>query len=289
MKWAAALLCLLGPAIVGSQKHVDARRGDKQTQEFLYVWSGDQLKAFAPGFEDLLADLYWLRTVQYYGGQRAYAEHPDYELLAPLADITTQLDPRLQIAYRYAAIFLSEPYPTGAGKPLAGIELLARGTKAMPANWRLRQDLGFFHFVYLNDASRAAQILGEAAAMPGAAFWLKTLAARVLEKGGQRQQARLMWQTMFAQGEDGAIRENARVNLGVLDALDARDAVQAKVDNFRAAHGRFPGSLEELLGAGLISRPAADTTGKPYDYNASSGKVNIAQGSRVYRTANRVH
>ena len=35
----------------------------------------------------------------------------DYPLLYPLLDITTTLDPRFNIAYRFGAIFLAEPYP----------------------------------------------------------------------------------------------------------------------------------------------------------------------------------
>ena len=37
----------------------------------------------------------------------------DYALLYPLLDITTTLDPRFNIAYRFGAIFLAEPYPGG--------------------------------------------------------------------------------------------------------------------------------------------------------------------------------
>ena len=35
----------------------------------------------------------------------------DYPLLYPLLDLTTTLDPRFNIAYRFGAVFLAEPYP----------------------------------------------------------------------------------------------------------------------------------------------------------------------------------
>ena len=136
--------------------NVDRRLGTFRAQEeALYLWSGESLKRLAPGFEDVLADMYWLRTVQYFGGQRVYAEGKHFDLLHPLIDIATTLDPRLTIAYKYGAIFLSEPKPLGAGDPKSGIAVLEKGVAAMPENWRLRQDLGFFHFLFLKDAASA--------------------------------------------------------------------------------------------------------------------------------------
>ena len=118
----ALLLVLLLPAVPWTQAQVDRRAGEFRAQEeVLYLWSGTQVKRLFPGFEGLAADIYWLRTVQYFGGQRLFAAHKRFELLRPLIDVTTTLDPRLEIAYRYGAIFLSEPPPTGAGRPREGV------------------------------------------------------------------------------------------------------------------------------------------------------------------------
>ncbi len=155
----AVLLLALVPAVPWSQSRIDRRVGVWRAQEeVLYLWSGDQVRNLFPGFEGLAADVYWLRTVQYYGGQKAFSTERDFALLRPLVEITTSLDPRLDIAYRYGAVFLSEPPPAGAGRPQEGIEVLEKGARAMPESWRLRQHLGFFHFLYLGDARRAAAI-----------------------------------------------------------------------------------------------------------------------------------
>ena len=102
---------------------VDARRGRVPGPGGgLYLWSGQHVRRLVPGLRDLLADIYWLRTVQYFGGQRAFAKDKQFELLEPLTDITTTLDPRMEIAYRYGAIFLAEPHPVGAGEPRKAVE-----------------------------------------------------------------------------------------------------------------------------------------------------------------------
>jgi hypothetical protein len=113
---------LLAAAVPWTQARIDARLGRHRAQEeVLYLWSGEQVRRLVPGFEDLLADVYWLRTVQYFGGQRVYAANKRFDLLLPLVDITVTLDPRLQIAYRYGATYLAETYPIGAGQPQAAV------------------------------------------------------------------------------------------------------------------------------------------------------------------------
>ena len=99
----------------------------------LYLWSGGHVERLFPGFESIAADLYWLRTVQYFGAERRFAREKRFDLLRPLIEITTDLDPRLEVAYRYGAIFLAERAPEGAGRPREAIEVLEKGVRTQPA------------------------------------------------------------------------------------------------------------------------------------------------------------
>jgi hypothetical protein len=267
-----------------SQARIDRLAGAFRAQEeVLYLWNGEQVKRLVPGFTALAADIYWLRTVQYYGGQRRFAEDKSFDLLGPLIDITITLDPRLEIAYRYGAIFESEAPPIGAGRPRDGVALLEKGVKAMPESWRLRQDLGFFHFLYLKDATSAAAVLQEAAEVKGAPFWLRTLAADLLARGGDRAAARSMWRQMFEQGEEGVIRDNARAQLQALDSLDLADAVAEAVAEFERRRGRRPRALDELASAGLWRGPLVDLAGVPLGYDVETGRVFVDERSPMAR------
>src|SRR5215470_15831397 len=79
-------------------------------RESLYLRSGQGLRRASNAFSPLAADLYWIRTIQYFGGTRRRLaagipqEPGDYSLLYPLLDITTSLDPRFNIAYRFGAV-----------------------------------------------------------------------------------------------------------------------------------------------------------------------------------------
>ena len=284
MRGAAGIVALAAAAAVPwAQARVDRSRSEFRAQaDVLYLWQGRQVKRLVPGFEHLAADIYWLRTVQYFGGERVYATVKRFDLLYPLIEITTTLDPRMEIAYRYGAVFLAEPFPVGAGRPDLGVAVLERGVRNNPSSWRLYQELGFFHFVYRRDPERAAEVLIEASRIPGAAFWLKSLAADILAKGGERNIARRMWREMYEQSE-GALKENARVHLQVFDAADAVDRLNQLVEYFRARTGRLPRDLGELVAAGLARGPLVDPSRVPYEYDAGTGKVEVARLSPLRR------
>jgi hypothetical protein len=278
------VLAALLPAIPLAQGRLDSLAGGFRAQEeVLYLWSGKQVRRLFPGFEGLAADIYWLRTVQYFGGQRLFDREKRFDLLYPLIDITTTLDPRLEIAYRYGAIFLSEPPPVGAGRPREGIAVLERGTRALPTVWRLSQDLGFFHFLYLHDAHRAAEILDEASKIPGAPFWFRTLAADLVAKGGDRETSRRMWKQMYDQAEQGVIRSNALIRLQILDALDQADRLTAMVQEFERRWGRRPRSLGELGVLGVEPASLRDPAGIAFDYDSEKGEVTVSQKSPLWR------
>ncbi len=84
-------------------------------------------------FTDLAADVYWVRAVVHYGGERrSPAASGRYALLHPLLDMTTTLDPHFDVAARMGAIFLSEGYPGGPGRPDLALELLRKGLRHDP-------------------------------------------------------------------------------------------------------------------------------------------------------------
>ena len=281
-----AALGALAAAIPAVQARLDARGVERRdAQERLYLWSGEQIRKICPGFENLMADIYWLRTVQYFGHQHLYSDAPSYELLYPLIDITTTLDPRLEIAYRYGAIFLCEPKPTGKGDCQAGLAVLEKGTRALPNSWSLRQYQGYFRYIFLDDPQGAARILLEAARLPGAPFWLESLSAAILTQGGDRETARTVWRRMYEQAEEGVIRENARYNLERLSALDAIDALNERVRRFQAQVGRLPRTVDELAaGVGIDRLPLVDPAGIAFVYDAGTGRFWFAQGSRYWRS-----
>lgn len=284
MIWARLSALACAALIPFLQMRIDRSQGSfRSAEEILYLWSGDDVRRLFPGLELVMADVYWLRTVQYFGGQKAFSTEKRFDLLEPLINITVTLDSRFEIAYRYGATFLSEPWPVGAGRPEAGVRLLERGAAANPRSWLIQQNLGFFIYFYLQDSQRAARVLLDAARLPGAPSWLETMAADFLARGGDRETARKLWRRMYDQSEEGQLRKNAGQHLEYMDAEDIVDKLDEKIAQFRARQGRNPGSLAEVVQAGLLPAVPLDPAGVPLVYDASSGHVSLSKQSRLWR------
>jgi tetratricopeptide (TPR) repeat protein len=251
-------------------------------ESVLYVRSGDAVRRMALSFTPLVADVYWVRAVQYYGGTRlSQSPTKRYDLLYPLLDITTSLDPRFNIAYRFGSIFLAESYPGGAGRPDLAVALLEKGFRANPARWQYLQDIGFVYYWWAGDYKEAATWFAKAADVPGAPWWLRSLAATTLIKGGDRRSSRVLWQSLRDTADNEWLRNNATLRLAQLDALDAIDRLTAIVAAFKARTGELPASWDTLVRARMLRSLPLDPTGAPYVLNPATGAVGIAADSRL--------
>jgi hypothetical protein len=212
-----AAACVVLALIVAAAATLSARdrwypRSTVQTRDLL-VTSGDTIGRLGLGFDAALADLYWIRAVQHYGRDRRSLTYAGrYELLHPLIDITTTLDPHFSTAYLFGAIFLSESLPMGPGRLDQGIALLEKGLRAEPTRWQYAQYLGFLHYWHDGDRREAGRQFARAAAIPGAPIWLKPLAADMFADGGDRATARMILDTLV-QNEEPWIRDLAQRKL----------------------------------------------------------------------------
>src|SRR5689334_857362 len=135
--------CFLGSVLF--LRKVDAARPDATLQDVLFIRSPKVLKRLSLGYDGLLADIYWTRAVQYFGGQHVQSAS-QLNLLSPLLQITTALDPHLLVAYQFGGNFLAPRPPNGAGLPQEAIKLINYGIQNNPGEWRLYYQLGFVYY-----------------------------------------------------------------------------------------------------------------------------------------------
>ena len=275
----AALVCLAGAIGVQVARDRAFPRQASTTQAFLYVRSPDAIKRLTLGFDALAADLYWIRAIQHYGGERLSAPgvQRTYDLLYPLLDLTTMLDPYFNIAYRFGAIFLSEQYPGGPGRPDQAIALLRRGLAVQPQKWQYPHDIGFVYYWSMDDPTAAAAWFQRAAELPDAPAWLKPLAASMLTQGSDRTAARYLWRQILNSDQEW-LRRSAERALAQLDALDAIDLLTARVRAAPRAPGQ-PYSWEAAMRAGLLRGVPPDPTGTPFELDPGTGEVRVSPSS----------
>jgi hypothetical protein len=283
------LLCavlLLGYYGVWKLQHaIDARlAGLHQEQDDLVLRSGPMLKAMSLEYAPLMADLYWTRVVQYYGNKHV-RQDANIDLLWPLLDVTTTLDPNLIVAYRFGSMFLSEPVPRGAGKPELGIELLQRGIRENPEYWRFYEDLGFIYYFELKDYPKAADAFLEGSKKPGAMIWMKAFAARISEKGESLETSAMLWSEIYNSTSEPSIKENAKIHLQLLHARADCEQLNKFAGEYKKRNGRPPSNVADLVNAGLIPGLAVDPVGVVYWFD-TEGNAQINPASPLYKEEN---
>jgi hypothetical protein len=252
------------------------------TGNVLYVRSPEFMRRAALSYHALLADVYWIRAIQHYGGTKLTNDpNKQYDLLYPLLDLTTTLDPDFDIAYGFGSLFLSEPYPSGPGRPDLSIALLQKALRAQPEKWRFREDLGFIYYWWLKDYVTAAEWFKRAGELPGAPNWLKPLAAVTLAQGGNIATSRALWTEVVNTADQDWLRAQGTFRLRQLDAIDEIAALERVVGDYRARTGSLPRSWTDVIRAGYLTAPPADPAEYPLQLDSASGKVTLAGDSSL--------
>src|SRR5580765_2918409 len=211
------VVALFAGSVMSRRKVEDIRGRQATLEEVLYLPSGKTIKRLSLGYSSLLADVYWTRAVQYFGSRHIRGSER-YDLLEPLLEITTDLDPQLIVAYETGSIFLSQRVPEGAGQPDKAAALVEKGIRANPEYWRLYFTLGFIHYVDRHDYKAAQEAFHKGSEVPGALPWMKIMAARMAEKGGDPNMAGYLGKTIDDTTADKSIKESAVSHLLSLHA-----------------------------------------------------------------------
>jgi hypothetical protein len=249
----------------------------------MWIRSAALAKRIVLGFDNLAADIYWMRAVVYFGGERRAEHRPkNYEQLFPLLEMVTTLDPYFRVAYRFGAIFLGEPFPGGAGRPDLAVQLLQKGLDADPRRWEYAADIGFVHYWWSHDYELAAQWFRRAGEIPGGAEWLAPLAAVTLAEGGNRTSSRKLWTELRDHAEFEWIRQSADRRLQQLDAMDAIDELNRSTVLFAQRHGRPPSNWKEIAADQRWRAIPFDPVGMPYDLDPATGLVSLSVKSRLW-------
>jgi tetratricopeptide (TPR) repeat protein len=290
---ALSVLLILGLAgTVLLSKWIDSHRltaNSTTEEEHLYL-TGGAARRMSLGFNGLVADWYWMRSLQYVGDKILSVPQEielddlsqlNLSLLAPLLDTATTLDPEFLEPYVYAAIVLP------AIDVQQAIRITQKGIDRNPKAWRLYQQLGYIYWQQ-RDFQAASEAYGRGAQISDAPPWMEAMKARMAAEGGSRNTARLIYSRMFAESADEGVKEMARRRLLQLDSFDQRDVIRSVLASYREHLGRCPLSWKQIS-AQLSERGLAvdqsgapiDPAGTPYLLKAENCDVDLDQKSEV--------
>ena len=270
-------------------------------EEALFLSSGKTIKRMSLGLDALAADIYWIRTVQYFGrkvidsgkpASSAATKDIRMDLLAPLLDIVVTLDPHHLPAYRFASMFLPE-----RDMP-AATALLEKGIRENPNDWRLYQDLAYIYWQAGNASTSeeqaqvyasAAEWYDKGARVPGAPWWMNDLSGLMMMKGGSREATRAVY-SAYLGSDDGNVRRQAIDRLKQLRSIEELEAINGLVARYKQETGACPSDLRmfasRLRAMNLTvnddSMPV-DPDGFAYAYDAAKCKVELSLRSTIWR------
>lgn len=212
-----------------------AARGD------VFVPRPEVAEITALGFDAAVSDYYWLQAVQVVGSQ-SIVEHKA-ELLAALIDVVTTLNPHVDHAYRFAAVWLTD----SEANIRKAIELLRRGIAHHPGDWRNHFYLGFNHFWYLDEPAPAADALEEAMRLPGSPAYLRRLVARLRSDEGGLEAAESFLHGLILEAASDAEREQYAGALVEIETERIARRLDAARERYRDRHGRDIEAVEDLV------------------------------------------
>ena len=274
-RWMAlgALSALLMAGAV--QGRIEARSAaGTATSPMLYLPSGKYLRVVALGFDEIVADIIYLWSIQYYGNYRiedryAYLDHI-------YGQVITELDPRYLDPYLVGSLIMN----LEARDPEAALRLLDKGIERNPQRWILAFEAGFLCYNDLRDYGRAATYFEKALRADDVHPLVRRLYAEMYNRAGDRRTSLREWREIYETAGDEYVRNTAWNHVHDLTVAvhlaDLREAAAA----FRERRGRWPRRLEEIVGEGLMAALPPDPEGRGYLYDPGTGRIEY-RGSLV--------
>jgi tetratricopeptide (TPR) repeat protein len=234
------------------QKKIDLQRAMfEDEQDEMVLRSAKLTKIASMEFAPLMADLYWTQAVQYYGTKRL-KNKKGLDLLWPMLDIATALDPNLIPAYEFGGIFLAQKAPTGADRPDLAVQLMERGIRENPDYWRLYADLGHIYYFDLQNYPKASQAFLDGSRNPKAALWMKVMAARIAAIGNSMETSKFLWMEIYQSTKDEQIKKNAETHVQMIKVAEDCQTLDGLLDEFERRMGHRAKTTGELVAAKML-------------------------------------
>lgn len=181
---------------------------NKDVQTKPLIPESHAIKIMSLGFDQIIADCYWLVFIGYVGDVSERAKDK-YALADKYLDLITGLDPYFTNAYSFVAFTVGAEQK----RPQRASELIERGILYNQENWYLPFIAGINQYLYASDEITAAKYFRMAAKYPNSPSWLSSQ-AKILElKIPSRIKEINVWSNVYASDDDVRIKEIARLKL----------------------------------------------------------------------------
>ena len=244
---------------------------EKKLEHLMYLPDAEYLQLASVGYQELVADVLWLQTIQVMGERKI--SNAAGRWLYRAFDIITTLAPNFVRVYEAGGLALT----TLVVLPEESNRLLMKGAEHNPAEWRLPFYLGINYYFELYDDAKAGEYMAQASRIPGAPPGLVPIAANLFASAKSPQQAVDILATAYRNTSDENAKKLLELRLKIM--LAERDMVMLEqaINRYRAVQGRFPARLEDLVTAGLLHQLPQEPGGGHYVYDVRTGAVSSGE------------
>lgn len=253
-------IILILAVIINLAYRLDLNRPpDQVVGELMYFPSGRALRALSLGFYAPLADIVWLRFIQYYGQHRM--TDLQFEYMYHILDILTTLDPYFVHAYNLGALMLTHD----AGRPDQAFKLLKKIMAHNPDEWRSYFMYGFINYSFLADYKIALEYIRLASQKPKAGDMPKRWAAHIaMRQVKDNQTAWALWKDIYENSQNPVEKGIAEIYMKDI-AMEMEIAIMDSLANiYRKNSGKYPSKISDLVQAGLLKKIPEEPHGEKY-------------------------
>lgn len=266
-KLLALIFVLLMAAVGVLQYKYDSHRGYFSERDvFVTLPSGKTLKILSFGFQNLVADMLFIWSIQFYS---TYYLSNMYQYIEHVFNTITDLTPRYK-----------EPYIVGSwimalevGDVKMAMRLLQKGSANMPEEFIFDYELGFYAYKNLKDYELAEKFFSRAAAKPGAPSHIIRKQAHMVYMKDDLRYAYQLWMDIYNRAKDQLEVNVAKAHLGQIKFEMDKKFLDQRIALFKKKYKRFPYELAELKKTGLVKEIPRDFYGSKYIYYPEKGTI----------------
>ncbi len=232
------------------------------------------LKVLGASNAQLVADYFWIQTIQATGSAMTAQQYAD---IFYYADLTTDLAPGFLYVYQFAGV--SIPFNQGREQWLnteLSTRLLEKGLRAAPNSLQIKIQLAYNLSYFAKEHRRAAALLEEAARLPGAPGYLPALATRLYAQSGEFESGLALATSMRDASTDPETRAAFDQRIKEIELERVLRSVDQAYATFREREGRPAAGVLELVARGDLRLPPIDPLG---------GQILVGENGKAYSTA----
>jgi hypothetical protein len=222
------------------------------------------LKILSVGNPNLVADILYMWSIQYYSG---FQPSERFLYLEAVYNLITDLDPRYYDAYRIGALIM-QIQTGGDQNELKNTvrRLFDKGLRNLPESWELAEAAAWDMYMRFHDRRAALHFAEVAAQRPGAPPRIKRMVGvwRDADNVWSADDSIAYWRAALDEAVDPMDQKVCRSKL--YDAVTAKDREQLEplLRQYSERFGRCPDSWQQVTRAGLLSQEPLDLFGNPY-------------------------